>query len=328
MKVKNIVFSGFAAAILMGTAGANAATPFKIASQAYVDRQIENLTGADGAVSQLEEKVAGENETLSNAFESGTTLTGAVNELATDVANAASAAQDAADAASAAQDAADAAQGEVDALETVVAGKADAAALGAGIGTGAGEKTVAAALAEKVNVADKATSIGSTTDASDSKWATEKAVAAAIANVTGGGATIGVLSDGNGGTYASVAAALADKADASDVTALETVVGDASSGLVADVTALETAVGDANSGLTKGVADNAAAITSINTALGGKQAALSQTELDSITAAANLLAAGYQTCISQSGGSGHCVLTAASNGLTWIDVTSPFEITE
>jgi len=38
MKVKNIVFSGFAAAILMGTANATV-TPMKIASQAYVDAQ-------------------------------------------------------------------------------------------------------------------------------------------------------------------------------------------------------------------------------------------------------------------------------------------------
>ena len=44
MKVKNIMFSGFAAAILMGTAQA-ATTPFEIASKAYVDQQVSSATG-------------------------------------------------------------------------------------------------------------------------------------------------------------------------------------------------------------------------------------------------------------------------------------------
>lgn len=60
MKVRNIVFSGFAAAILMGTA--NAAVPFQIASKAYVDPAADgqyirtanttgaNLTALDSAI--------------------------------------------------------------------------------------------------------------------------------------------------------------------------------------------------------------------------------------------------------------------------------------
>ena len=40
MKVKNIVFSGFDAAILMGTAAANADPVFNIASRAYVDSKV------------------------------------------------------------------------------------------------------------------------------------------------------------------------------------------------------------------------------------------------------------------------------------------------
>ena len=45
MKVRNIVFSGFAAAILMGTAQA-ATTPFEIASKAYVDGKFSDATSA------------------------------------------------------------------------------------------------------------------------------------------------------------------------------------------------------------------------------------------------------------------------------------------
>ena len=73
MKVKNIMFSGFAAAILMGTVSANAATPFRIASQAYVDQQINNLSGQNGAISEvasdvetLAGQIAGANETITN----------------------------------------------------------------------------------------------------------------------------------------------------------------------------------------------------------------------------------------------------------------------
>ena len=54
------------------------------------------------------------------------------------------------------------------------------------------------------------------------------------------------------------------------VTALETTVGDASSGLVKDVTALETTVGDASSGLVKDVNDLRNQGNTLNSALGSK----------------------------------------------------------
>ena len=110
MKVKNIVFSGFAAAILMGTVNAHAA--FEIASKAYVDSKV------------------GENGTITQA----------VTEIQE--------------------------------------------SLGDGIGTGAGETTVADALDGKVDKSAVSTSIPAT-GASDDKWASEKAVADAIATVSG-----------------------------------------------------------------------------------------------------------------------------------------------
>ena len=47
MKVGNGMFSGFAAAILMGTVSANATTPFRVASKVYVDTEISTLSSED-----------------------------------------------------------------------------------------------------------------------------------------------------------------------------------------------------------------------------------------------------------------------------------------
>lgn len=62
MKVKNIAFSGFMAAILMGVSGAHAA--INVASQAYVDGKLKNkadvaaVTTLEGTVSTLSQTVA------------------------------------------------------------------------------------------------------------------------------------------------------------------------------------------------------------------------------------------------------------------------------
>lgn len=59
MKVKGIMFYGFAAAILTGTAHA-VPTPFTIASQAYVDEQVSSVSsGNTEAVNALAAKVGG-----------------------------------------------------------------------------------------------------------------------------------------------------------------------------------------------------------------------------------------------------------------------------
>lgn len=92
MKVKNIMFFGFAAAILMGTA--QAADPvFNIASKAYVDQRVNALSGEGGAVAnvvadvnEINDKIAGENEALGESF-SSETIVGALNELAGDIAD-------------------------------------------------------------------------------------------------------------------------------------------------------------------------------------------------------------------------------------------------
>ncbi len=148
MKVKNIMFSGFAAAILMGTANA-ATTPFEIASKAYVDKQITDLSGNGGAISEISDAIG--NSDMGTQAE---TITGAIAEIEGRV---------------------DTAESDIDNLE---------AALGEGFGTGAGETTVADALDGKVDKSAVSTAIPAT-GASDDKWASEKAVADAIATVSG-----------------------------------------------------------------------------------------------------------------------------------------------
>ena len=153
MKVKNIVFSGFAAAILMGAVDARAAGTFQIASKAYVD----GMVGENGSITQ------------------------AVTEIQN--------------------------------------------ALGEGIGTGTGETTVAAALADKVDKSAVSTEIPAT-GASNDKWASEKAVADAIATavsgVTGGAGSVtdqitGALGGEYGGNNPTVKDVLDTKADASTI---------------------------------------------------------------------------------------------------------------
>lgn len=109
MKVKNVVFSGFMAAILMSATG-TASAAISVASQGYVDAQVD----------AVETSVANTYLTKEDAADTYLTET-QVTEQITNVITA----EDGAVAA--AQAAADKAQGEVDALEGVVATKANAA---------------------------------------------------------------------------------------------------------------------------------------------------------------------------------------------------------
>lgn len=165
MTVKNIMFSGVMAAILGATA-AHAADPVQLISKSYADRELQskltaganvaiaadntisvdltnyatntavtdaitNALAADGDVKKaIDAAVANKQEKLDNAdVLSGITaaeLSG-YDKAVTDSAQALVDAATAQSAAGTAQAAADKAQGEVDALETVVAGKANAA---------------------------------------------------------------------------------------------------------------------------------------------------------------------------------------------------------
>ena len=76
MKVKNIVFSGFAAAILMGTAAASAAT-FNIASKDYVDSKVSALSENGGAIDTVADAV----DTLSGQINGNGGLADKVSSL-------------------------------------------------------------------------------------------------------------------------------------------------------------------------------------------------------------------------------------------------------
>ena len=77
MKVKNIAFSGFAAAILSGVGAAQAVTVSQLVTPNYVDKAIEGkVSGVEERVDVLEGQMG--EEALSTR---ATTVTGAINEL-------------------------------------------------------------------------------------------------------------------------------------------------------------------------------------------------------------------------------------------------------
>ena len=112
------------------------------------------------------------------------------------------------------------------------------------------------------------------------------------------------------------------------------------SALVGKITANETAIGDANSGLTKAVADNTSAISTINssaamtsgitsalvgkitaneTAIGDANSGLTKSVADLGTNKQDKL-----SIPASCGESGRCVLTSDTSGnLEWVDITSP-----
>ena len=149
------------------------------------------------------------------------------------------------------------------------------------------------AIDTKVNVSDKATSIRTVSGgASDDKWATEKAVATFVEGITGGTGTVSqqianALGDlGTGNT--TVEDALADKQNSLTPAQLDAVNSGATSALIDKISTNESAI----------------------------------TALQTLTNVLN----GYNTCITQQNGSGHCVLTASSGGLSWVNVSRPFEV--
>ena len=242
MKVKNIMFSGFAAAILMGTAQA-ATTPFEIASKAYVDSKFSTATSAASDVADAVGNMDNLNDGNDTNFGENTdTVVEALNDLD----DALNTKQDKSDSTiSAAQASAgnhltegsgvagnlvdlDSAIGT---LETKVGNDSVSDQIDDAIGDLGNDANnqpytdVADALADKVNVSDKATSIGTTSTASNDKWATELAVATVVEGITGGAGTVdqqiasALGSDFTGdNAYADVTAALADKQDKSDST--------------------------------------------------------------------------------------------------------------
>ena len=292
MKVKGIVFSGFAAAILMGTA--HAATPFRVASQAYVDARVASATTAAGNVSDVVGDVAtGLNSGANTNFGENTDT---VLEALNDLDNAINTKADSADVGDVSgitgYASGDTIVSTINGMKTDISGKQDKLSGG----TGYEGKVVTAGAS---NGAVTYTTIDSSIGASGtSNLITSNAVKTyvdnAISGVTGnGGQGIAAQIDAALGSdfsgqdaYTDVTDALADKQDksdstvaAADVTAanhltagagvagnlvalgnalgtVEGTVGNSSAGLVHDVAALQQTIGDGTtSGVAKDVSD-------------------------------------------------------------------------
>ena len=277
MKVRNIVFSGFAAAILMGTA--NAAVPFQIASKAYVDPAAdgtvirttnttgENLTALDGAIrdAAASADTIGDMDDLNDENTNFGENTDTVVEALNDLDSALNTKQNVSDSTATQGTHVNAGNGvganlnsldsalvavETKVGETSVADQIDDKLGTDFTGDNPAYTDVTSALDGKVNVSDKATSIRTVAGgASDDKWATEKAVAEQIEGITGGAGTVDQqIADALGddftgdGAYADVTAALADKQDKADsnVTTAGTYI-QTGTGVAANLGRLDTA---------------------------------------------------------------------------------------
>ena len=323
MKVRNIVFSGFAAAILMGTANA---APFRIASQQYVDSRINATNDYVGDLS-----TDLNNDANTNFGENTNTVVEALNDLD------------------------DAINTKQDQLVTSGAG---ANLVGAG--------TVSISESNGVITVTGATPA----DASAST--------AGVAKLYSG---IGSNTDGSM-TQASITTALADKANASDLTTLSNKVGSgtltstigntAVSDVVSAINALEAKTDgqagseevaniqeiltgdpeDPDDGLVADVAQNTSDITALKEKVGDGQLTGFGTGIDDLTEAVNDLKAnkqdalsadqlgaiaklvnGYASCIQEAealresgdNSAAHCVLSASTaGGVEWTAVTFPW----
>ena len=341
MKVRNIVFSGFAAAILMGTANA---APFRIASQQYVDNQVAALSATGGAISDVAADVDTLEETVgdvatglnngndTNFGENTDTVLEALNDLD--------------DAINTKQD-------------QLVTSGANANLVGTGtvtISESNGVITVngaapADASASTAGVAKLYSETGSNTDGSMTQASITNALAdkanasdlTTLSNKVGSGTLTSTIGNTAVSDVVSAINALETKttgiAGSAEVASIqETLTGDPEDpndgGLVADVaentsdiTALEGKVGDGQlTGFGAGVTDLTEAVNDLKA---NKQDALSADELGAIAK----LVDGYASCIQQAealreagdNSAAHCVLSASTaGGVEWTPVTFPW----
>ena len=293
MKKSNIVFSGIMATILMGAGAANAATV--IASQGYVDRKDaeittnleqnyatkESVSALDDAINNQETGLAGKVDSLDDAINNPDTgLANTVGELETVVndpdSGLASKVDDAVAAAGEASTKVEEIQTTVDELGTTV-GDAESGLVKDVNDLGTAVGGVEATLGDETMTTTAQTVTGAINEI-DADLANKEDKSNKIQEIT---------AESTADQYPSavaVRAALADKADASEVenitnniteieqtfeeittpgTGLVDVVGDAEGGLVKDVADLQGTVGNAESGL---VADVAGAVETANDA--------------------------------------------------------------
>ncbi len=305
MKKKNIAFTGAMAAILF-SAGANAATATKIASQKYVDDKETSILQTVSNTYATTETVDGISTNITNITEQITNLGDTVNDAENGVvAKADKAIADAA----AAKTAADKAQGEVDALETVVGNET------AGL-----VKTVADAAAAAAAADTKATNAGTAAKAAqDDVDALETVVAGKAAQ-----SDLTALTTRVGTAEGEIDALQTTVGTGTLTTTAQTIVaavnelktktdGMATEGTITEmgnkITGLETAV--------EGKADKA-------TTLAGYGITDAYTKTETTTQIQNYaIPKPSESC---KAASGTCVLSVNTSGaLEWVDVTAPLQ---
>ena len=224
MKVKNIVFSGFAAAILMGTAGANAAIPFQIASKAYVDGQTKIMVNntetdvADVVADLIGDGEGSVEDKISDAI--GDLGDDANGDPYSDVADALADKADASEIGNLADlnttdqdsvvDAINEIEGRLDTAESDISGKQDTLTTGQGGNLQAGSNVA-------INIANDVITISATDTTYDTGTAS-------VSGLTKLYTATGSETDGTM-TQAAITSALGDKAASSDLTALSNKVG-------------------------------------------------------------------------------------------------------
>lgn len=320
MKIRNIMFTGFMAAILASTAGA---ATVQVASKGYVDAKVGVNTSS---ISSLTEKVTA-NETAigtkvdQTAYDAHLTAQGAIDDKQT-------------------EDIAGLKAKDIE-LAADIQSNADAIALLTGGEEGEGKLTE---LTEKINAnaaaievlnSDAATKDSVAYDIAEAlkDYSTTEQVEAKDAQVL---TDAKAYADGLAGNYDAAGSAEQALTDAKkytddEIDALETSLNGTSTNLTDLTTRVSTAegeidtlqgtVGNAESGLVKGVADNAGAITALETTVGDESAGLVKDVADIKSELTDKITM-PDVCDKTT-----CVLTVNSTtkDLEWMPLTEPVE---
>jgi len=171
MKVKNIAFSGFAAAILMGVCGAANAATYQLASKDYVDAQVKDKVTSD----QITDMVTSDQiEGMATQSDVSTAITNALNaENNGAIATAISAAVS--DVESTATQASEDAAAAVQSANTASTKATDALNMANAANTAAGEAQTAAGAAQTTASEAKTTAEGAEATAGQAKTVADEA---------------------------------------------------------------------------------------------------------------------------------------------------------
>ena len=340
MKVKNIMFSGFMAVILMGVAG-NASAAVEIASRAYVDQEVGDVSELVGTLPEgTSAKTIVE---YVNKQTEGIATEGAMTALAGRVTTA---------------------EGEIDALQSAVAdlpeGKTVADAIAGAVDTAKGELTTAInakADATTVNAID-----GRVTTLENAGYQNASQVSGAIttaitglkladtyeakgeaakvqANVDTLSGTVDGISEkvtANEGAISTLQGAVATKAAASDVTALgervTTAEGKISTAegeidtLQSDMTAAQGDITTLQGDVAKKVDQTAydTKVGELNTAIAGNTAKIGENtaKIGQVEATANAAIPMPEGACATGA---NCVLSTVGGTIQWVNITEPLD---